>query len=64
MLKRFYRIDKSRSIAGSGLGLSIVVAIVTLHGYEIAVSDAEPGCVFEVCCFAADRLQAVVASGP
>ena len=56
VMKRFYRIDKSRTIAGSGLGLSIVLAIVTLHGYEIVVSDAAPGCVFEVLCFAADRL--------
>ena len=52
VMKRFYRIDKSRNIAGSGLGLSIVLAIVTLHGYEIVVSDAEPGCRFEVLCFA------------
>ncbi len=56
VMKRFYRIDKSRNIAGSGLGLSIVLAIVTLHGYEIVVGDAEPGCVFEILCFAADRL--------
>jgi signal transduction histidine kinase len=55
VMKRFYRIDKSRNIAGSGLGLSIVLAIVTLHGYEIVVSDAEPGCRFEVLCFAPDR---------
>ena len=56
VMKRFYRIDRSRNITGSGLGLSIVSAIVTLHGYEIVVSDAEPGCVFEVLCSAADRL--------
>jgi len=58
VMKRFYRIDKSRNIAGSGLGLSIVLAIVTLHGYEIVVSDAQPGCCFDVLCFAADRPRA------
>ena len=47
VMRRFFRTDKSRNIAGSGLGLSIVLAIVTLHGYEILIGDAEPGCVIE-----------------
>jgi signal transduction histidine kinase len=51
VMKRFYRLDKSRHIAGSGLGLSIVLAIVRLHNYEIVVGDAEPGCWFELLCY-------------
>lgn len=41
---RFYRVDKARSRdqGGSGLGLSIVRAIVTMHNAEIDV-ESEPG---------------------
>jgi signal transduction histidine kinase len=41
---RFYRVDKARSRdqGGSGLGLSIVKAITTMHNAEIDV-DSEPG---------------------
>lgn len=39
---RFYRVDKSRSRAGSGLGLSLVDFIVKLHRGEISV-DSHPG---------------------
>ncbi|WP_428374510.1 sensor histidine kinase [Lichenicoccus sp.] len=52
VLGRFYRSDKSRHIAGSGLGLSLVGAIGHLHGARIAISDAgaspRPGCLIEV----------------
>jgi heavy metal sensor kinase len=37
---RFYRADKSRSVPGSGLGLSLVRAIVQKHGGEIQVSSS------------------------
>ncbi len=50
VLGRFYRSDKSRHIAGSGLGLSLVGAIGRLHDARIAISDASPrpGCRIEV----------------
>ncbi|NPD66943.1 HAMP domain-containing histidine kinase [Lichenicola cladoniae] len=53
VLARFYRSDKSRHIPGSGLGLSLVAAIVRLHSARILVSDATrggdcAGAVFEV----------------
>ena len=50
VLKRFYRSDKSRHIEGSGLGLSLVAAIIDLHGFRLAIGDAEPGAVFEILC--------------
>jgi len=40
---RFYRLDRSRSTAGSGLGLALVRAIATLHGLAIHLEDARPG---------------------
>lgn len=43
VLGRFVRIDESRSESGSGLGLSLVAAIMALHGGKIALHDAEPG---------------------
>lgn len=43
VLERFYRLDRSRSTTGSGLGLSLVSAIAKLHGARIALEDNEPG---------------------
>ncbi|HEY6982343.1 HAMP domain-containing sensor histidine kinase [Reyranella sp.] len=40
---RFYRLDRSRTTAGSGLGLALVKAIATLHGLTIRLGDANPG---------------------
>lgn len=46
---RFYKADRSRSQSGSGLGLSIVRAIVERHGGTVAVrSDPNVETVFEV----------------
>jgi two-component system OmpR family sensor kinase len=44
-LERFYRGDpsRSRSSGGSGLGLSIVDAIVTAHGGAVAVNASSTG---------------------
>lgn len=47
---RFYRLDRSRTIEGTGLGLSLVAAIMRLHQFEITLSDAAPGCIFEIVC--------------
>ena len=43
VLERFVRLDVSRSTPGNGLGLSLVAAIVRLHGAKIALEDNGPG---------------------
>lgn len=37
--ERFYRLDRSRSLPGNGLGLSIVAAIATLHSGELQLAE-------------------------
>ncbi len=53
VMGRFYRSDMSRQVEGCGLGLSLVDAIVTLHGFRLAIGDGHPGCVVEMACAAA-----------
>lgn len=43
VFRRFYRLEASRSMPGSGLGLSLVAAVAALHGIEIALDDNNPG---------------------
>jgi signal transduction histidine kinase len=43
VLRRFYRLDRSRGTPGSGLGLALVAAVAKLHGTAPALSDAAPG---------------------
>lgn len=43
VLRRFYRLDRSRGTPGSGLGLALVAAVAKLHGAAPILSDAAPG---------------------
>lgn len=43
VVTRFYRLDRSRSLPGNGLGLAIVNAIAGLHGGSLVLEDAQPG---------------------
>ncbi|MCP3736088.1 ATP-binding protein [Sphingomonas sp. RP10(2022)] len=42
-LRRFGRLDRSRSTAGHGLGLPLAAAIARLHGGALWLEDAAPG---------------------
>ena len=43
VFQRLYRLDKSRTTSGSGLGLSLVKAVADLHAADIAIGDNAPG---------------------
>jgi signal transduction histidine kinase len=48
VLKRFYRLERSRRTPGNGLGLSLVAAVAHLHGADIEMSDNTPGLTFRL----------------
>jgi len=43
VFRRLYRLDKSRTTSGTGLGLSLARAIADLHGASITLDDNKPG---------------------
>lgn len=43
VLQRFYRLETSRTTPGSGLGLSLSLAIVNLHEATLTLADNRPG---------------------
>ncbi|WP_019996449.1 sensor histidine kinase [Aureimonas ureilytica] len=45
VLERFYRLDESRTKPGSGLGLSLVQAIASIHDGRMTLDDAAPGLI-------------------
>lgn len=42
-LQRFVRLEKSRSLPGAGLGLSLVAAVARMHGGAVRLEDNAPG---------------------
>ncbi|NWH07437.1 MAG: sensor histidine kinase [Alphaproteobacteria bacterium] len=43
VFERFFRLEKSRTTRGSGLGLSLVSAIARAHDAMVEMTDNEPG---------------------
>jgi len=43
VFERFYRLETHRGSPGSGLGLSLVAAVVSLHGGLLTLGDGHPG---------------------
>jgi len=42
-IQRFVRLEQSRSLPGSGLGLSLAAAVAQLHDGELSLEDNQPG---------------------
>ncbi|WP_319796894.1 sensor histidine kinase [Nitrobacter sp.] len=42
-VERFVRLETSRTLPGSGLGLSLASAVARLHGGDLTLDDAHPG---------------------
>lgn len=49
VVRRFYR-GQHPSIAGYGLGLSLVAAVADLHGFILSFEDAGPGTIVRITC--------------
>ncbi|HUZ72158.1 MAG TPA: ATP-binding protein [Stellaceae bacterium] len=43
VFRRFYRLERSRTTPGNGLGLSLVAAVADLHDVGLALDDNDPG---------------------
>ncbi len=43
VVRRLYRLDKSRTTPGAGLGLALVKAVADLHGASLSFEDNMPG---------------------
>jgi signal transduction histidine kinase len=43
VVRRLYRLDRSRNTPGNGLGLSLVEGVVKLHGGHLSLLDNAPG---------------------
>lgn len=50
VLQRFYRSHRRQESEGFGLGLSIVAAILHLHGFRLKFQDSQAGTHITVCC--------------
>jgi signal transduction histidine kinase len=48
VFRRFYRLEKSRTTSGNGLGLSLIKAIAQLHEGHVSLSDNHPGLRVEI----------------
>jgi signal transduction histidine kinase len=51
VLQPFYRAKNASRFGGSGLGLSIVSAVVRVHDFSMRIADAEPGTRVTIDCW-------------
>ncbi|MFM0212051.1 HAMP domain-containing sensor histidine kinase [Paraburkholderia sediminicola] len=51
VLQRFYRGESTRHLSGSGLGLSIVSAVMRVHDFTMKIGNAEPGTRISIECW-------------
>jgi signal transduction histidine kinase len=43
VFERFFRLDRSRTTPGNGLGLALVAAVAEIHGVRLSLHDNRPG---------------------
>src|SRR5207244_519467 len=63
VVERFVRLEASRSLPGSGLGLSLASAVARLHGGELKLEDNQPGLRSVISLPRAGPAQFIAASG-
>ncbi|MEI7297965.1 ATP-binding protein [Paraburkholderia tropica] len=51
VLTRSFRDPGVSAIQGSGIGLSIVAAILRLHNFTLEIADAQPGTIMRIQCW-------------
>jgi signal transduction histidine kinase len=51
VLNRFYRVEQTRHVPGTGLGLSLVSAIVRLHDFELRIGGEDRGTTITIDCW-------------
>jgi signal transduction histidine kinase len=51
VLSRFYRVEQTRHVPGTGLGLGIVSAIIRLHDFELRIGGEDRGTIIAIDCW-------------
>jgi signal transduction histidine kinase len=51
VLNRFYRVEQTRHVPGTGLGLGIVSAIIRLHDFELRIGGEDRGTTITIDCW-------------
>jgi signal transduction histidine kinase len=54
VLNRFYRVEQTRHLPGTGLGLGIVSAIIRLHDFELRIGGEDSGTTISIDCWSHD----------